>query len=163
MKSEDKFVYWDSCLFLAFLNDENGKADLISELYEKVEKENGKILTSTLAIVEVAHASSEKNNFLLDPEIQNEINQIWADSKITTIEVNQDIAETARQIIREYLPKQWALTTQDAIHLATAVWINRNVAHLKEFLTFDQKLFKYQTQLGFHIKEPYILQPKLVH
>ena len=60
--------------------------------------------------------------------------------------------------MRDAIPHGWGLKPMDAIHLATAEWVNRRLFTVEEFHTYD-KLDKYGFMIGIRIKEPYILQP----
>jgi predicted nucleic acid-binding protein len=162
MKSDTSLVYWDSCVFLSYINDEPGRSKVINDLFAEVEKGNGKILTSTVAIVEVACASHERTSSILSLEIQELLDQLWMDSNISLVEVNQQIAELARQLIRDAIPNSWVLKPKDAVHLASALWIDKNVSKVNEFITYDTDLTKYQTMIGILVKEPYLLQQRLI-
>lgn len=162
MKSENTLIYWDSCLFLSYINNEPGRSNVIEDLWDKVESDKGKVITSTIAIVEVACASYERKNSSLSPEIQSQINNIWSDPSISLVEVNQQIAELARQLIRDAIPNGWVLKSKDAVHLASALWIDRNISRVGEFCTYDAELTKYQSMIGINIKEPHVDQPRLI-
>lgn len=162
MKSDNSLVYWDSCLFLSYINDEPNRASVIEDLWDKIEHENGKVITSTIAIVEVAYASYERSSSFLSAEIQNKINEIWIDPTISLVEVNQQIAELAKKLIRDAIPNNWKLKSKDAVHLASALWIDRNISKVNEFCTYDDKLTKYEPMIGIHIREPHVDQPRLL-
>lgn len=162
MKNNARLIYWDSCIFLSHINSEPEREIIIESLWDELEKEQGHVITSTVAIVEVSHGSCEKSSGRLDSSIESAIDNIWCDPLISIVELNQPIAELARNLIRDAIQKGWNLKSKDAIHLASASWIDRNISHLDEFHTFDETLDKYGPILGFQIKRPHVDQLKLI-
>ena len=67
----------------------------------------------------------------------------------------------APKIIYEGLPKGRRLKPMDAIHLATAQWLSSAGLRVEEFHTYDQGLFRYNSELGFQIVEPRIENPRM--
>src|SRR5947199_10650978 len=56
MAGSEPIYYWDSCLFLAWLQDENrksGEMDGVREVIERSKRREVKIVTSVLTFVEV--------------------------------------------------------------------------------------------------------------
>jgi predicted nucleic acid-binding protein len=114
------------------------------------------------SIVEVAYAIYEKQQNRLDPEIERILDEMWADSSVVEIIDNgPHIARLGRDLIRQSIPNGWKLTPKDAIHLASAMWHNRNVGQIDEFHTYDDKLKKFQTMIGIHIEDPHVLQYRM--
>jgi len=163
MKNNDSLIYWDSCVFLSYINAEPERVNIIEDVWRNILNDKNKVLTSTISIVEVAHGSEEKINWKLDPSIMSLIDQIWSDPSINLVEFNEAIAEIARDLIRDSLPKKQILKSKDAIHLATAIWINKNFRPLNIFFTYDEGLIKYGPEVGFIICQPYALQPGLLN
>jgi len=54
-------IYFDSCTFLAWLKDEVGRADVITQLFDEANNGRLKIVTSTLTIAEVLDIQGFKN------------------------------------------------------------------------------------------------------
>ena len=109
----------------------------------------------------MSHGSEEKTNNQLNPQVKSSIDQIWSDPSIDLVEVNEIIAENARDLIRNSIENGWSLKSKDAVHLATAKWVDKYIYQIKEFFTFDGRLKKYEILVGFPIKEPYANQPGL--
>jgi len=163
MKNNESLIYWDSCIFLSYINDEPKRVNIIEDVWRNILNDKKKVLTSTISIVEVAHGSEEKIQWKLDPNIISIIDQIWTDPSINLVEFNGSIAEIARELIRNSLPKKRVLKSKDAIHLATAIWINEHYRSIKEFFTYDEGLVKFGPEVGFNICQPYTLQPSLLN
>lgn len=153
-------IYWDSSVFLAYFNNEAERKPVLDALLEEVEKSNGqkKIYSSMLAKVEVAFVTYEKRHGNLDPAIAEQIDAFWEDdSVIQLVEFHDEIASSARNLIREGLPKGWGLKPIDSVHLATASWLGVDELH-----TYDLDHFKkYEPLLELTVCEPYAAQPKL--
>lgn len=107
----------------------------------------------------MAFIAAESQKKRLNDEVEKAIDEFWADdSVLELIEFHDGIAELARKIIRDGLPKGWKLKPLDAIHLATAKLIKAT-----EFQTYDLSDCKrYESDLGIKICEPYVVQPKLI-
>lgn len=156
--NETTRVYWDSCVFLSYVN---GTADRLNDINAFLERaSNGEIevLTSTISIVEVAFAKVEQDRKALDPEIDEKIATLWAPgSGVKLVEFYALIADEAKALMRSGLAKGWSLKPIDAIHLATAKRMS-----VPEFHTYDETLFRYAQELGFAISRPAAGQLKLL-
>jgi predicted nucleic acid-binding protein len=149
-------IYWDACVLLSYIN---GIPDRLPDLEWYLER-SGKgfqLVTSTMTIVEVAFAVQERERMALDAATEAKISGLWAiDGPVKTVEFYTLIAEEARQLIRQAIPKGWSLKPNDAIHLATARRIGAS-----EFHTYDQGLSKYEPQIGTKIRQPAATTPML--
>lgn len=157
------FLYWDSCVFLAFLNQEVGRADVIQTLWDEIAKNNkGQIITSAISIAEVAAAQQERDQHAIQPDTEAKIDAMWNDPTVQLIEVMPQLLFGARQLMRDALTQKWSLKSNDAIHLATARWVNRfGPTPIQEIHTYDHALSRYSAILGVHVCEPHINQPRL--
>lgn len=161
--SKKRYLYWDSCIFLAHLNKEPSRYKVIESLWQEIEEEkDSRVITSTVSIVEVAAAEHELNNYTLDPQAKIKIDNMWKDPIILLTESPEVVMRHARELMRDALPNGWKLHPKDAVHLATAVWINRHVHPIDAFHTYDGKLTKYSTITGLSIGEPTVIQPRLL-
>jgi hypothetical protein len=89
--------------------------------------------------VEVAYGLTEQQGKALDPEVEDKIGKLWLpDSPVKVVELHRDIADKARRFIREAMIKDWSLKPADAIHLATAAYMEAI-----EFHTYDGELTKF--------------------
>src|SRR5690606_10601494 len=99
----------------------------------------------------------EKNKNRLNETVYNALESFWGDSSlIEFIDFNERIARQARDLIREAIGQGYALRTNDAIHLASASYVDAN-----EFLTYDKKLEKFSAIIACAIREPYLVSPRL--
>ena len=158
MTSETAPFYWDSSVFLAYINGEPARLPTIDALLAEIEADNQRrIFTSTIARVEVAFAAFEAHSSSLDPRALAEIDALWDDrSVVEVVELHDDIALGARNLMREAIPRGWSLKPLDAVHLATAQWLQA-----VEFHTYDTSLHKYGELTGLTIRAPYALQGRL--
>ena len=156
---EPKFLYWDTAVFLSYLNEHPERISTLQATLDNVSKDKQKlIVTSTISKVEVAWVAHEKLNRILNPDEESRIDALWNDSSVVDfVEFHDDIAIIARDIMRTGMIKGWKLRTNDAIHLASAQW-----AQCYEINTYDDKWEKYKELVGIEIKEPSVIQPNLL-
>lgn len=163
MQNNGDGFYWDSCVFLAYLNGEPNRDITIYNALKEITDRNQKIFTSTISIVEASHKNSEKNQNALDPDAMDILNKFWNNKSIIVVELNPIIAHSARNMIRDGLTKKYSLKPKDAVHIATAKFLNTYLKNIiLEFHTYDGKLEKYDGLLGIPVKEPYCQQYQLI-
>lgn len=145
-------------MFLSYINAVPGRMQTIDAILDEASNdENAFIFTSTISKVEVAFAASEQSKGKLDPSVENAIDNLWSDqSVVKLVEFHDDIASTARDLLRFSIAQGWSLKPMDAIHLASAKWVRADELH-----TYDQPLEKYATEAGCQIIEPYVMQGRL--
>ena len=159
MANPRKRIYWDSCVSLSYINAETGRLAILDAILADSASDKGttEIYTSTVSQVEVAFAKSEQDNKALDPDVEAQIDELWADrSALKLVEFHEAIAKEARQLIRTAIAGGFGLKPMDAIHLATAKW-----CQAAEFHTYDDHLLKYSDHLGISIVKPCVQQPAL--
>lgn len=159
MPDQSELIYWDSCIFLSWLEQTPGRAPDIEGVYQEVQGSKGqkRIVTSTFTVAEVAFVKHEKDGQLLDEDIEQRINDLWNDrTTIVLVEFYYAIAIEARDLMRLGVPRGWSLKGKDALHLATAKRIG-----VAEFHTYDKDLHRYSADLGFSICYPKPAQPSL--
>jgi predicted nucleic acid-binding protein len=158
MPNDKPPLYWDSSVFLAYVNGEQARLPVIDSLLDEIERdENRRIFTSTVSRVEVAFAAFEARSATLDARTLADIDALWDDrSVVEVVELNDEIALGARSLMREAIARGWSLKPMDAIHLATANWLQA-----AEFHTYDSLLQKFEDLVGFRVCEPYALQGRL--
>lgn len=163
MPSKGRIVYWDSNIFLSFINKIPDRIQTIRDLLTEIQEDaHSFILTSSESIAEVANAAFEKEQSKLNPAIEEQIDAMWDDaSMVRIIDNGSHIARIARDLIRDAIPHGWVLKPKDASHLASAYWYNQKVGELKEFHTYDLRLHKYQTMIGIHVDTPHVLQYRM--
>ncbi len=157
---ELRFIYWDANIFLYYINNDPDNIPTIEAILEEVEKDKqSRIVTSVISKVEVAWAATEKLKRNLDSQEEDRIDSLWNDpSVIEMIDFSDEVALRAREFMREGMVKGWRLRPMDAIHLASAEWIQA-----VEVQTYDlDRLQKYSELIGMPIQEPYVNQAKLL-
>jgi predicted nucleic acid-binding protein len=159
MASRPQLLYWDSCVFLSYIDAEVGRVDVIDTIFAEVQKSAGtrKIVTSTVSITEIAYGSQEKTKRTLDPTTLAKIEALWNDASVLAfIEFHDGIARIARDLMRDAMANGNKLTPLDAVHLASAQWLDAYEMH-----TYDGGLNKFSGAIGRTICPPYALQPRL--
>jgi predicted nucleic acid-binding protein len=150
--------YWDACVFLSYVNEDEDRVGDISSLLESAGKDEIEIVTSTVSVVEVAFGAAERKQSALSEEMEAKINKLWEPaSPVTLVEFHILIAEAAKGMIRSGVPAGWSLKPMDAVHLATAQRLK-----VAEFHTYDGPLKKWASRVSYSIKEPSHSAPKLL-
>jgi predicted nucleic acid-binding protein len=156
-KPQKPRIYWDSNVFLSYINGLSDRLPEIETLLLEAEKDTIELLTSTLSIVEVAYATAEKDQHALDDQTEERINKLWIPSSpVKLVEFHRLIAEDARNLMRRAVMKQWSLKPYDAVHLSTALRMAAD-----EFHTYDEKLFKYDELVSYKVQRPFVAQTGL--
>jgi len=127
MPGKPRLVYWDACIFIAWLKNEQrpDPADLDGITYLVEEWQAGQLViaTSTITRIEVLDST-------LTEQQQTLFRRVLRQSKVRVFGVTGPIADTAHAL-RDFYPTP-RLSTPDAIHLATAIaW------ECAAFFTFD--------------------------
>ncbi len=147
-----KRSYWDSCVFLALINREPGRAVVVGELMESARKGEIEVVTSLLSVTEVAYAVIEKQSGSPSDATLIKIDKLWDHpSPVKLVEFHRLIAVSARDLMRRAVPKGLSLKPPDAIHLSTA---SRH--QCDEILTYDPKWAAYADLVGVQIREPVV-------
>jgi predicted nucleic acid-binding protein len=142
--------YWDSCVFLAWINNEPGRAGIVDSLLRSARAGDFEIITSVISVTEVALAAEEKRSGTLSQAMLIKIERLWEPpSPVKLVEVSRLIAAEARDLMRQTAPDGLSLKPPDAIHLSTAPRVACD-----EFLTYDPKLQKCAGLIGVSVKEP---------
>ena len=121
-------MYWDSCVWLRLINDEEG-ADHCQAVLEAAQRGEVAIWTSSLTLAEVYKFKCEGPKALA--ESQDALFESYiASDFVVEVQVDHQIAVLARRLCRAHSALK---KPPDGIHLASAVIYN-----LDEFHTFDQ-------------------------
>ena len=122
-----------------------------------------RLYTSDISKIEVAFSASEQEKRALCDETERRIEALWSDpDAFVTVEFHDVIGQKARDLMRHAITRGWGLKPLDAIHLATAQWLSGLGPTVDEFHTYDHKLFKWATIVGFKILLPNTPQPLLL-
>jgi len=157
--SARRLLYWDTDVFLSYLNGEPQRLPILEAILDEIEKnKQDKIVTSVITKVEISWVAHEKLNRVLDPTEEERIDSLWNDSAIVEVmEFNDEIALIARSLMREGMINGWKLRTFDAIQIASAEWVQ--ATELNTYNLTDFK--KFESLIGIPIRNPYTVQPKL--
>lgn len=145
MTGTKSVYYWDTCLFLAWLKDEQtrkpGEMDAVSDMLERFKKREISLMTSVLTITEMSVAKVPVGTYALLEDVMQRPN-------FTKIAVDIRVARLAKELRDHYLQKSQiyggkTLTVPDAIHVASAILFRAAEMH-----TFDENNNSKQNSLG---------------
>lgn len=154
MAGNNPLYYWDTCLFLAWLKDENrgsGEMAGVREVIDKHRKRDVRLMTSVLTSVEV-----------LSGKIPAGMDTLFSGllKRLTRVSMDTKIAALAHDLRNHYANNGGTkLKTPDAIHLATAILFRAD-----EFHTFDDALIALSGNVAGHrliICKPIARNPEL--
>jgi len=153
MPKDPEYIYWDSCMFLYYLENDPSKMYAIDDIIHEVTSSKGKIeiITSTFTIAEVAYVAAEKMKGRLDPQKEKDIENLWLDSSMfKLVDFHPGIAADARTLIRSAMAMGVSgLKAKDAVHIATAQSMGASALH-----TYDDKLHRHSQLAGLRIGFP---------
>lgn len=128
MPGSNPLYYWDACLFVAWLKDEQrklGEMDGVRETIARWRRREVRIMTSVLTSVEVLASRIPVGMDTHFAGLLKRISRTGVDIKVTSL---------AHDLRNYYAQKGGKmLSTPDAIHLATAIHYRAD-----EFHTFDE-------------------------
>ena len=128
-------LYWDSCVFIAWLKNEfrpTGEMNGIRDIVEKTKAREVSIITSALTYAEVTEAK-------VGAGVMNMFDDLFKRRNMSRPPVDMRVARLARDL-RDYYATRTeeyngkTLSVPDAIHLATAILYRATAFH-----TFDRK------------------------
>ena len=134
--------YWDSDVFLGWLNREPDRAPICESILEDAKLGKCEILTSTVTFAEVFYVKSA--TILQESGIES-IRNLFAYSWIVPVLLDRLTAELARELLFEF-GKREGLKPKDAIHLASAMRA-KVLGKAEVFETWDGGLINIGTQL----------------
>jgi predicted nucleic acid-binding protein len=128
-----KRVYWDSCIFIAWLKDErraDHEMDGIYECVEEVEQNRVYLFTSVATVTEVFETD-------LSVEIKEMYSRLLKRRNVQRMDTDLRVSELAQKIREFYVlqnrtDNRGKLSHADAVHLATAIHYSAD-----ELWTFD--------------------------
>lgn len=158
MPSNPSRIYWDSCVFLSYLDAIPERMPTLDALLYRAQTDSQlEIVTSTVSVVEVAFATDERGKDQLRAEELEKIEAFWADSSAFRLaEFHRLIATDARGLIRAAVAQGLSLKPMDAVHLATAQRLG-----VQDFHTYDERLFRFDRLFNFPIRHPFTEQLRL--
>jgi predicted nucleic acid-binding protein len=129
--------YWDTCLFLAWLKDEERKAgdmDGVRDIIQRMRRRDAKVMTSVLTMVEVLSAKIPAGMDTLFKDLIKRLNRQSMDIRVANI---------AHDLRNHYALLGRSVKTADAVPLATAMLYRAD-----EFHTFDDQLIALSGNVG---------------
>ena len=159
MPASPRYIYWDANCFTYYINEHPEHIDTLQGILSEVENSNGdyKIVTSTLSMAEVAFTEQERLRQALGDTELSKIDSIFQDDNVVLlVDLNQLIAQRARDVMRVGLEKSLKKDPRDCIHLATAKFMRAVEVH-----TYEKSLWDYSAHLGIKVCEPHVQQPGL--
>lgn len=152
MPANPRRIYLDANVFLAYVGNEEGRADTVQALLDEARRREIEIVTSVLSIAEVAFGAHERDHGLTEAG-EEAIEQLWAPaSPMTLVDVSQAMTRNARTMIRETKIQGFSgLRGADAVHLATA-----RIFGCDEIFTYEAEKRRAQWQqiTGIAVSEP---------
>ncbi len=162
MAEKSRYLYWDSNVFISFINEDPDRIDTIIDLWDEIStSKDDRIITSSISIAEVAYASAEILGEPPNQGVEDKIEEIWTNPTVLVVESPEIVMRIARTLMRDARAEGHSLKPYDAVHLGTAMWVHEHAHRVDEFHTYDN-LDRYAILTGLKICEPSIIQPKLV-
>lgn len=138
--------YWDSCAFIAWLNKEPGRFEILHSLIQEARAGEIEIVTSAYSIAEVHYVKCDGGvKVPLDEQIAA-ITDLFLNKWIIPVEVTRDVSELARDLLFEFGPNE-KLKPADAIHIASAITARNLGRRPLSFDTWDGGIQKIGLQL----------------
>jgi PIN domain len=131
MPGDPRKIYWDSCVFLSWINKAVDRLPHI-DWYLKRSGTEHQIITSAFTVAEVAFAEMERRNGVLDDSVMERIDRLWIadNSPIKLVELYPAVVFEARDLARRAIADGWGtIKGGDAVHLATAVHMKAVAIH----------------------------------
>lgn len=132
--------FWDSCCFIAFLNDERDAYDIdsLEQYLDEVKSGKARIFTSTIALAEVRPSFLKKRSTGSFADFVDDFS-----GSIELIEANPNVMILSGQLrdLKYNKPneKPRQLATPDAIMLASCLHLMDDMGvHINQFHTYDK-------------------------
>lgn len=120
-----KIIGWDSCIFLAWLQDEKreiGVMEGIEEVVRKIHSNEVILLTSQMTKIEVLEGR-------LTSDAQKKFEGVFNRRNCQMVDITSRVSEKSHFIRNYYDQKGIKLSSPDCIHLATAIIHNADEFH----------------------------------
>ena len=143
--------YWDSNCFLAWLQEEVGRADKCQAVLSLAERGEIEIVTSVFALTEVLRLRPRD---ALPTERRSSVEALFNRPSIRTMMLTRRIAEAARVLVWDH-----GVRPKDSVHVASAL-----AARVAVLNTFDNPLIGRSGLIGnppLVIEEPAVEMPEL--
>lgn len=136
-------VYLDSSVYIAAINGEEGRAEVVRQILDAADKEKITIIASTFLVTEVIKIKGEESPIPVESE--QVIDKVLMSERLLMVELDLTLALEARHLARVH-----GLRPGDSIHLATAI------RHQAEVLLRYDDRFKSRAEIaGLELCDPY--------
>lgn len=152
-------VYVDANVLLAYVGNEEGRADTVQSILEDARQSRIDLLTSVLSITEVAYVQTNSDEDI-SSESDAAIDELWVPSSpITLVDISETVVRKARGVIRRAKHQSvGGVRSADAIHLASA-----DLHGCDRFFTYEKETTRqrWNTLIGPSVSAPYSDAPQL--
>lgn len=131
MAGTEPVYYWDACLFIAWIKDEQrptGEMDGVREIVQRARRREAKIITSVLTVTEVLESQLPAGMKTLLDGLMRRVSRVGMEIRVA--KMAHDLRDFYTSRSQEFGGK--TLGVPDAIHLATGI-----LHRVTEFHTFD--------------------------
>lgn len=142
MAEPSKRVYWDSCAWIGFINNEPDKMQPLRVIWEEAQRGKYEIWTSTYSHIEVIKSHAAHGDPYPPAESDKIIDEMMEQPWVQRVQLDVAIARYVRELKRRY-HAQGLKDRADAIHLATALLHNVDELHTWDkghLLPFDNQI-----------------------
>lgn len=149
MPPDPELVYFDASVFIAWFNNEPGRADTIERILTASSERTLGVITSIVSLTEVAYFRT--TGATLDQgQLDRQINALLLNKRlIGIVEFDERVALRARHLVRIGPANRDGLTVLDAIHLASA-----EIGGSSFFATYDRGFDKASREVDIQIGQP---------
>ena len=152
-------VYVDANVLLAYVANEENRADTVQSILEDARRSRITLLTSVLSITEVAYVPTDSGDGV-SPEGEAAIDELWTPaSPVTLVDVSETAAQEARSLIRRARETRvGGVRSADALHLASA-----KLHACERFFTYENEATRqrWDTLIDADVTEPFADSPQL--
>ncbi len=157
MPNSPPVYYWDSCVLLAWVKEEQDRVSDVQGLLDDAKKGHADILTSMVSIVEVSNGVTQASG-QRDLVMERKIDALWRPPyPVQLIEFFPAVAFRARDLMRFAVDLSRKLTPLDAVHLATAEHMEATVVH-----TYDPVWAQWSGDINIPVEEPQAPRPPML-
>ena len=117
MQTTKKKLYWDSCVFLAWIYDEPNEPSIVEGMEEVVRDVDANRIILITSVV----TRSEILESRMTPDIKGKFDSLFSRRNVVMIELDHRISDLSHEIRDYYDQREIKLTTSDCHHIATAI------------------------------------------
>ena len=125
MANKKRIIYWDSCIFLAWIFNEQNEAaimDGIEEIVKQVDQNKLTLITSVVTRTEVLEGK-------MDDIAKMRFDDLFKRRNVVMISLDHRISDLSHDIRNYYDIRGDKLSTPDCQHIATAILYEANELH----------------------------------